>query len=215
MVVRVMIEFAHRFPDARILVFARAPRLGRVKTRLQQSLGAQATLDVYRQLLWQVWMRALDSGLCPLQLCAADTPQHPFFARLPGQLLPVYAQQGDDLGSRMRDAALMALRECESVLIVGSDCVSLDADYLGQALALLRDDSDVVLGPAEDGGYVLLGLRRADVPIFDDMPWGSSKVLDATRHRLRTAGIGWQELAPRWDVDTLADLRRAGIEAAG
>lgn len=196
-----------RYPDSRILLFAKPPVPGRVKTRLIPQLGEAGATQLYRHMLRHVWQSANAQMLCPVQLWVTAEPEHPFFAALSGSQYPSL-QQGPDLGARMYHAASTALQQCEQVLIIGGDCVSLDSDYLAQALDTLRSGNDVVIGPAEDGGYVLLGLRRADVPLFDSMPWGASDVFGQTAERLAAAGVRWQVLPERWDVDQVSDLRR-------
>jgi hypothetical protein len=84
----------------------------------------------------------------------------------------------------------------------------MTADYLARAFALLDGGADAVVGPAEDGGYVLLGLRRMDKRLFEDMAWGTDRVLDQTRERLAVLGWRWQELETLWDVDRPEDLER-------
>ncbi len=196
-----------RYPDSRILLFAKPPVPGRVKTRMIPQLGKGGAARLYQHMLRHMW-RITNAGLlCPVQLWVTAEPEHPFFAALPGLQDP-RLQQGADLGARMHHAASTALRHCEQVLIIGGDCVSLDSSYLAQALDTLRSGNDVVIGPAEDGGYVLLGLRRADVPLFEAMPWGASDVFRQTGERLTAAGVRWQVLPERWDVDQFPDLRR-------
>lgn len=196
-----------RFPDSRILLFAKPPVPGKVKTRLIPRLGEAGAAQLYQHMLGHVWQSANADILCPVQLWVTSEPEHWFFAALPGADTP-FLQQGADLGARMHHAASTTLQHCEQVLIIGGDCVSLDSDYLAQALNTLRSGKDVVIGPAEDGGYVLLGLRRADVPIFQSMPWGASGVFRQTGERLAAAGVSWRALAERWDVDQASDLHR-------
>jgi hypothetical protein len=93
-------------------------------------------------------------------------------------------------------------------VLVGTDCPALTADYLAQAFALLDGGADAVVGPAEDGGYILIGLRRTDKRLFDGVAWGTASVLDETRARLAALGWSWQELETLWDVDRPEDLER-------
>jgi len=108
----------------------------------------------------------------------------------------------------MHDALNTALQHCAYAILIGSDCVSLTPADLIRALTLLDQGKDAVLGPAEDGGYVLIGLRRPRAALFRGIRWSSAAVLPATRRRLRLAGLDWAELDQRWDVDVPADLRR-------
>jgi hypothetical protein len=101
-----------------------------------------------------------------------------------------------------------ALKTSAVALVIGGDCVSLDGDDLRFALAALAAGHDAVLGPAEDGGYLLIGLRHPRPGLFRNIHWGGPRVLAATRRRLAREGLSWVELPTRWDVDRPADVRR-------
>ena len=198
-----------RFPDARILIFAKAPQPGRVKTRLIPRLGAEGACRFYAWLLERRVRGLADAGLARIECWCAPDAGHPLFRALerePGVALRV--QRGGDLGARMQAAAAQALQQAEFVLLIGVDCPALTATHLAQALEWMRDGADAVLGPAEDGGYVLLGLRRAAPALFAEMPWGSERVLALTRARLVRLGWGWRELDTLWDLDRPADYER-------
>ena len=93
-------------------------------------------------------------------------------------------------------------------LIIGTDCPALATDHLREAAQALRDGHDAVVIPAEDGGYVLIGLRRPAPALFSDMIWSTSEVMEETRRRIAALGLAWQELPPLWDVDRPQDLPR-------
>ncbi|MGM0633662.1 MAG: TIGR04282 family arsenosugar biosynthesis glycosyltransferase [Pseudomonadota bacterium] len=195
------------YPDTMLLLFAREPVRGQVKTRLQGALGEEGTLRLHEDLIRHSARMVSQSGLCPWRFCVAGDPVHPLFLSLSDGLAPL-RQTGSDLGERMALAVDQALRDSRHVILLGADCASVDAAALGQALAALHDGRNAVLGPAEDGGYVLLGLDDPRWLDFSDMPWGTSAVLDLTRQRLRQSGTDWCELAPGWDVDRAADLSK-------
>jgi rSAM/selenodomain-associated transferase 1 len=117
-------------------------------------------------------------------------------------------QNGPDLGARMQDALEWALQRAPWAVLIGSDCPGYDSDYLQTAFAAL-ERHDAVLGPALDGGYVLIGMRRAAPELFADMPWSTTGVLDTTRQRLQRKGWSWQELPTLRDIDTPQDLAHA------
>jgi hypothetical protein len=197
------------FPQARLLIFAKAPLAGRVKTRLARCYGPRGAAALYRAMLARTLRMATEADLCPIQMWCAPDFQHGFFAscrRDYGVALRV--QSGQDLGARMNRALREALKTATFALIIGGDCVSLDADDLRFALAALAAGKDAVLGPAEDGGYVLIGLRRPRSGLFGNIHWGGPRVLAATRRRLAREGLSWVELPARWDVDRPADVRR-------
>jgi hypothetical protein len=147
--------------------------------------------------------------LCSVELWCAPDSRHGFFAacrRDYGVRLRI--QQGADLGRRMDHALRNALIHCRYAIVIGGDVPSLEAQDLRFALQALAAGQDAVLGPAEDGGYVLIGLRRPCPILFKGIDWGGSRVLAATRRRLERAGLRWAELPPRWDVDRPAEVRR-------
>ncbi len=206
-----------QFPRSRILIFAKAPVAGRVKTRLIPALGPQAAARLYREMLNRQFDWLLETRIAPLScLCAPDC-DHPLFRALEHRGVELQPQQGKDLGQRMYRAAQLALEHCESVLLIGGDCPVLAPWHLRQALEWLRGEIPAVVAPAEDGGYVLLGLRRVDPALFSDIPWGGDSVLDLTRQRLARLGWRYRELPLLWDVDRPEDLDRfhSLLSAAG
>lgn len=199
----------YRYPDAVIMIFCKAPVPGKVKTRLLPSLSAAEAAEVHRELSRRALKTAAESGLCRVQLWCAPTSRHPFFAELAsGRAGVLREQQGADLGARMRHAFDTAFSRYRRAVIIGCDCPSLTAADLDRALAALADSSRCALTPAEDGGYVLIGLNRPAPSLFTDMPWGSDRVLHLTLERLRRLRREVVQMDCRWDVDTADDLRR-------
>ena len=194
----------YRYPDACLQIFARAPVPGAVKTRLIPVLGADGAAGLQTKLLQRTLAMATQSELAPVQLWCAPDCDHAAFRDCPG--VSRYVQQGADLGERMHHALIAGLETARRVILIGTDCPGLDGGYLCQAIERLAAH-DVVLGPAEDGGYVLIGWRRP-VDLFTGIDWGSERVLDQTRARLRAAGASWHELPMLWDVDRPADVAR-------
>jgi rSAM/selenodomain-associated transferase 1 len=199
------------YPGPRILIFAKAPVAGRVKTRLIPALGRQGAADLHERLLVDTVARIVPAGLAPVELwCAPEPGVDPFpgLARQYG--LDRHRQRGADLGERMLHAASDALGRSGSVVLVGTDCPPLDAGYLERGLRALAG-REAVLGPAEDGGYVLLGMRRAAAELFTDIPWGGDLVAALTRQRMADLGWDWAELPLLWDVDRPEDLFRLAV----
>ena len=204
-----------RFPRARLLVFAKPPVPGTVKTRLAPVLGPAGCARLQRVLLDHTLDKAVSARLCPVELWCTD-PAHPELRACAARHgASVHAQQGNDLGARMEHALCDALRRAPLAVLVGTDCPAATADDLGAAFAALAGGRDAVLGPAEDGGYYLVGARRSHPHLFQAMPWGTSRILERTRTRLRELGWSWAELPLRWDVDRPEDLERLATELDG
>jgi len=196
-----------RFAQTRLLIFAKAPEPGKVKTRLIPRLGTQAAADFAQQLLLQTVERHAGSQCCAIQLWCAPHTRHPVFQRLAAEFrLSLHAQRPGNLGHRMFTAAAVALRHSDQVILIGTDCPELGPAAVARAAYWLRGGSAAVLGPAADGGYVLLGLRRADRRLFQGIPWGGPSVLRQTRARLRRLGWRWRELPMMRDLDRPEDL---------
>lgn len=197
----------YRYPSARIAIFAREPKIGEVKTRLAAEIGAGAALGLYRAMLRRVVETVERAALAEFHLWAASDPGHEAFLAL-CNVQDIRLQQGEDLGSRMHHAAVTELAEdgVEFVLIVGSDSPALTPDYLKQALDALATGVEVVLGPARDGGYVLIGLRRVSGKLFREVDWGGPDVLEQSLERVRGVGLRHQLLESLWDVDDAGDL---------
>jgi Uncharacterized protein conserved in bacteria len=197
------------YPNARLLVFAKVPRPGHVKTRLVPALGARGAARFYRRLLWYTLTMATQSRLCPVELWCAPSMNHPFFTACRREFqLRLRLQQGKDLGERMDHAFRICLQESAYAVIIGADCPALKIQDIRTALEALASAQEAVLGPAQDGGYVLIGLRQPVSRLFCKMAWGGSQVLKMTRQRLRQQGLKWMELEERWDVDRIEDLQR-------
>ncbi|HYW93432.1 MAG TPA: TIGR04282 family arsenosugar biosynthesis glycosyltransferase [Gammaproteobacteria bacterium] len=203
--------------DARcaIAVFARAPRPGRVKTRLAPAIGQRGAAALHRRLVRRTVRTAVAAGIGPVTLyCTPDARDALFVACRREWGVGLARQRGTGLGERMFRALREQSRGDRPALLVGSDCPGLDAAYLGWALAALEAGCDTVLGPSTDGGYVLIGTRRPRPALFRGVPWGETTVLQRTRRRLERARAPYRLLPAQPDIDTPADLRgarRAGV----
>lgn len=214
-------------PSTAIIVFARAPQLGLVKTRLIPALGEQGALDLYRAMLWHALTMAHQWRADELILACTPSADHPQLKSMGESVqATLQVQRGADIGERMHDALIRALARHQIALLIGSDCPSLCSADLDDARARLVIDgssdevlerkdlvltnatptSQMVFIPAYDGGYVLVGSTNPCVEIFQKMPWGTRKVMNVTRCRLRAKSIKWQELQPHTDIDRVTDL---------
>ena len=203
-----------QFANDRILIFAKAPEPGKTKTRLIPALGAARAAEFYQELLESTVKRLAAAGFSSLHCCCTPDTDYPVFRRLSADYgVKLEIQVGKDLGERMEYAARKALIGADSVLLIGGDCPILESRHLVQALRWLQQGEDAVLGPAEDGGYVLLGLKQVNRALFQQIPWGGDRVLELTRQRLEMLGWRWRELEPLWDLDRPEDLERYGALA--
>jgi uncharacterized protein len=191
----------------RLIVFMRAPRPGSVKTRLAAEIGADAACAAYRQLVDRLLpqLRSLEFSVEFRHTPDDAAREVASWAEPNWQLVP----QGDgDLGARLERAVLQSLSAGFSrALIVGTDCPYLtSADLLEAEQALAT--ADIVLGPAEDGGYWLIGLRHFHPGVFRGIPWSTDRVLATTLAWAKGAGLKIRLLRTLADVDTAADWQR-------
>jgi len=147
---------AYKHPDAVIIVFCKAPIPNQVKTRLTRVLSPEQACDIHIELSLKTLQLVTQVKLCPVQLWCAPSIEHDFFSAV-ADTYPVtlWQQQGCDLGERMQHAFCSALKNYSRALLMGCDCPSLTSQDLEEALTALQQGDDVVLAPAEDGGYVL------------------------------------------------------------
>ncbi len=198
-----------KYLDARILIYCKAPVPWKVKTRLIPTLSPCGAADIYRRLAGRMIDCSLQSRLAEVQLWCYPDIRHEFFCRYARAGVGIHPQQGIDLGDRMYQGAKHALSEpgINKVLIVGSDCPTIDEHYLDDALEKLNSH-DAVLGPAEDGGYGLIGLTRAEPGLFTNIVWSTNNVCAETCRRMNKFNYSWSLLPLLWDVDRPEDLER-------
>lgn len=204
----------YRYQDSTILIFAKAPLPGKVKTRLTPPLNPVQAAELHQKLLTRTLKMATQTALAPVSLYCSPDQQHPFFVRCQ-QTYPIdLAQQiGDDLGARMQHGIETVLQHSRIAIVIGSDCPEMNQRYLEEAIQRLRSGSDVVLGPATDGGYVLIGMKQIHPQLFSDIEWGSDTVLGQTMERIMQAGLQLSLLESMQDIDRPEDLQH--IKALG
>jgi rSAM/selenodomain-associated transferase 1 len=197
----------------RLIVFAKAPESGAVKTRLIPCLGADGAAELQARLIEHTMATAAEIGGVALELHGSTTANEFLRACARRYDAALVAQTEGDIGTRMSAAFTGALVTdgCGAVVLIGTDCPVITARFLHDAFESLRHGCDAVLGPAEDGGYVLIGLRSAAPELFSGVDWSTAAVMEQTRDRLRQLEWRWHELETLWDVDRPADYeRRAG-----
>jgi len=190
-----------------LLIFTKAPVRGQVKTRLIPGIGRRRATSLYLELLTKTLSMARKSGFSSIQVWVNGELEHSYFRRLKSRhSVKFYQQKGKDLGECMSNAFDSVLRQYSHAVLIGSDCPSLEYSDLIASAEHLKNNTDVVLGPAVDGGYYLIGLNRNNSQIFSNIKWGKNSVFTDTCEKINA--LGWQlELLPqRWDVDRTVDL---------
>jgi len=193
-------------PAVNIAVFARAPVAGQTKTRLIPLLGAEGAAALQRRLIERTLATAGAVAGARVTLWVSGDAAHPFVVEAARRFGAAIAEQrGADLGARMNHAFESA---GAPLVLIGTDCPQLSAGDLAGAAAALASH-DVVLQPATDGGYVLIGLARPQPPLFESIDWGGPQVLRQTRGRIDALGLRCALRPTLDDLDTPADLQRA------
>ena len=196
-----------------LVIMARAPRAGHTKTRLMPALTADEAAGLYQAMLLDTIERLRLLSEFELWLAFTPADERTWFETniQPGiRLMP---QRGDDLGQRMHH--IVEDRRsggAEAVLIVGTDLPTLPAEYVRRAADLLHEDNRVVLGPTEDGGYYLIGLREPDIRVFERIEWSTASVFQQTLRQAEAAGKSVSRVPSWFDIDEPADLERLRSE---
>ena len=189
-----------------IAILAQAPIPGFAKARLIPAIGAHAAAVLQERLTGRTVATALAAGLGPVTLCCEPDATHDTFLKMVARMkITLRPQPQGNLGARMLAAVAGS---AGPVLVIGTDCPALTEAHLRSAASALREGNDVVLIPAENGGYVLVGMRKAQPTLFSDIAWVKSTVLADMRARIVEQRLMLVERPPLWDVDTEIDLAR-------
>lgn len=197
-----------------LVIMAKHPVAGQVKTRLAESVGETAAAELATAFLVDLVARLGDCGhRRVLTTWPPDEVAETFFADLARERFELRTQPAGSLGDRLAGVTSEHLDPGNRVVVIGSDSPTLPEETIEMAFTAL-DQADVVLAPADDGGYVLIGQRREVPGLYREIDWSTSRVLDQTRQRLQAAGASYVELPGWYDIDTLDDLRRLDRELA-
>lgn len=200
-----------------LIIFAKRPTPGRVKTRLTSVLSPEEAAELYHCMLLDTLAKA--EGLAdPDKFLVYEEAggAAPYFQEI-ARGMEVFPQRGNDLGERMKDAFQQAFaRGYAAAAIIGTDSPHLPAPFVEAAFDRLADPAiDVAMGPSEDGGYYLVAMKRVHGELFRDIPWSKGEVLEKSLGKAAESGIS-VTLLPRWhDVDTAEDLQRPELLDAG
>lgn len=188
----------------RLIIFVKNPEIGRVKTRLAKIIGDEQALSIYQKLL--LYTKEITKGLNADK--AVYYSEHIDNNDLwDNMLFSKHLQRGDDLGERMQNAFAEAFAQGkERVIIIGSDCLELETYMIKEAFAVL-ESNDVVLGPAKDGGYYLIGMTAFLPTLFEDKNWSTDDLLMDTILDLKKMNAKYYLLKTLNDIDTIEDLK--------
>ena len=184
-----------------VIVFVKNIKLGKVKTRLAKTIGNQGAFEVYSELV-KVTENATKQLTTDVHIYFSDavieTKWQDYYKTV---------QQGKDLGERMKNAFKKGFEDgYNHIILIGSDLPDISENHINNGLEKLKNN-DVVFGPAEDGGYYLIGLSKMHKCIFDNKPWSQSHLLKETRAELDRKNIKFATLVTLNDIDTFEDLK--------
>lgn len=190
-----------------VIIFIKNPELGKVKTRLAETLGEQKALDIYKSLL--DYTRTVTSLFESKRYLFYSSEIHE--DEWSNSLFEKKLQSGSDLGVRMYNAFDEVLKSNAKAVIIGSDCPKLSPMILSEAFKAL-DENDVVIGPSLDGGYYLLGMKKLHTTLFQDINWSTDQVMPRTLDKINGEGLKYTQLTALSDVDYEEDWQQHGWE---
>ena len=192
-----------------VLLFAKAPVEGEVNTRLIPDIGVKAATELQHELIHDRLSMLTGPRLFDVHLMCAPDENKEYFLRC-GKRYPVTlcGQIGDDLGERMYAGISHALKNYKYCIVIGTDAPSLDIEVLKQVQERLHAGAEVVVVPAEDGGYVSIAMQQAYEFLFQDISWGTGDVMLQTRKKLNKENVSFAELPECWDIDRFEDYQR-------
>ena len=197
------------YGDTVILLFAKAPVAGSVNTRLIPDIGVQAATKLQHDLIHQRLLMLTKADLSAVHLmCSPDTQDECFLQCKQQYPITLIQQSAGDIGIRMFNAVKAGLQHYKYCIVIGTDAPALNEDIIKQAIDALKAGTEVVFVPAEDGGYVLVGLQQSYDFLFQGINWGSAQVMRQSVNKLKKNNVSYKELASCWDIDRLEDYQR-------
>ncbi len=192
----------------RVLILAKPPRDGTAKTRLARGVGRQWADEMAQAMLVDTWLSLtrLTWARC---VVATTRPSAPLGLQPEPE---VWDQGGGGLGDRLERVLRMCLVDAPWAIVIGADSPGFPPEALALAASSLDGGAPAVLGPAEDGGFWLLGLSRCPEGLLAGLPWSSEHTAEATRLRLESRGMQVTQATPWFDLDDIRDLRRFGAD---
>lgn len=193
-------------PNSALIIFAKAPIAGEVKTRLIPALGEVGAQTLYKRLLTQTLTIASNSNVAPIQLWI--NKDHPFLRECAERFnCTINIQNDSDLGGKMDHALTNVLKTTDKAVLIGTDCITLSEEYLLEAFTALNSN-ELVIGPASDGGYVLIGMKEAHPTLFSNITWSTDTVYTETLQASKLLLLSTYQLPIADDIDEPADLSK-------
>ena len=190
-----------------LIIFSKSPDRGKVKTRLIPQLGIYKATRIYKELLGNTIKTAINANYSELQIWVDGDINHIYLTQLKKRYgIKLYQQTGNNLGQRMSNAFDKVLNKFTHAVLIGSDCPQINKFDLNKASQYLSENTDVVLGPATDGGYYLIGLKSNNNKLFQNIKWGQASVFGKTCETI--SNLGWKKkcLSEHWDLDRSSDF---------
>ncbi len=188
-----------------LIIFVKNPNIERVKTRLAKDIGEEKATQVYRLLQNHTREVALEAGRYNALFYGKEIDDEDEWSE---EQFDKLVQRKGDLGIKMANAFYQMIKDgFESMVLIGSDCYDITADHIDEAFKAL-EENDVVIGPAEDGGYYLIGMKDFHPKLFADKTWSSEEVFSDTMTTIESLGLAVAELETLSDIDYLKDLER-------
>lgn len=198
-----------KYPNSKIIIFCKSPVLGTVKTRMQPFLTQEDSVVLHKSLAIKTIDLAVKSNLSPVQVWCSPDFSHEFFLDVLEQYpVTLHKQMGNDLGQKMSYSLSSILEESESAILIGTDCPSFTSDDFEEALVAMNNDADIVISPAEDGGYTLVGMNHFVPEVFEGIDWGTETVFEKTASNISVLNKRFAILDTQWDIDRPEDLQR-------
>ena len=190
-----------KYKDTVLLVFSKAPVAGEVNTRLIPHIGVDKATGLQEEFIHSRLKTFTEADLCHVQLwCSPDTSSEFFNTCRETYGVALFKQDGIDLGARMSMAIKQSLENYKHVAVIGTDAPALGVAQVDEAMSVIRSSNEIVLVPAEDGGYVLIGMSRHHGEIFLTVPWGTDRVLRKTRGNIIALGLKHPSIPPAHDA---------------
>jgi len=191
--------------NKQLIVFIKHPLAGKCKTRLIPFLSAEQASEFYKSLVKICFDNISLLSEIDIAVYAYPDSTHPFIQNInQAHNATLHNQKGDDLGERMQHAISSSLETYSQCVLIGTDCPLINATYINDAFKSLRQH-DMVFGPAEDGGYVLVGATKINKNIFSKINWSTSQVLQQNLNNTKAASFNTHLLKTLWDIDTPED----------